>query len=84
MSPQPTADLPANDQFLPARAVWTRYGVTSMSLYRWLDDEELNFPRPVYLGRFRHWRLSELVAWEASRPRIGKPFRVSAHGVEVA
>jgi hypothetical protein len=28
------------DSFLPARSVWERYGVTSMSLYRWLDDEE--------------------------------------------
>jgi predicted DNA-binding transcriptional regulator AlpA len=61
---KPTAD------FLPASAVWTRYGVTSMTIHRWLADPDLNFPRPFYLGRFRFWRIAELVAWEASQPRV--------------
>lgn len=73
MSAQPTADLPANDRFLPARSVWERYGITSMTLWRWARDKEMGFPEPVYFGRFRHWRLSDLVAWEASRPKTGKP-----------
>jgi predicted DNA-binding transcriptional regulator AlpA len=63
-----------DDSFLPARAVWERYGVTSMSLYRWLKDPSVGFPVPVYLGRFRYWKLADLIAWEASRPRTGKPF----------
>ncbi len=60
----------ALDGFLPARAVWERYGVTSMSLYRWLADPALDFPRPLYLGRFRYWRFSELEEWERKQPRV--------------
>ena len=55
------------EQFLPARQVWERYGVTSMTLWRWLRDPDLRFPRPMRIGRFRYWRLSDLVAWERSR-----------------
>lgn len=58
------------DGFLPARAVWERYSVTAMSLYRWLADDTLVFPRPVYIGRFRYWRRSELEEWERTRPRV--------------
>ena len=59
---------------LPARAVWERYGVTSMSLHRWISEPSLAFPAPVYIGRFRYWRLSDLLAWEASRPRKGAAY----------
>lgn len=60
---------PAEVGYLPARAVWSRYGVTSMTLHRWLRDPKLNFPEPTYLGRFRYWRLADLEAWERSQPR---------------
>jgi predicted DNA-binding transcriptional regulator AlpA len=53
--------------YLPARVVWERYGVTSMTLYRWIASD-LDFPAPVYLGRFRYWKIADLLAWEASRP----------------
>ena len=55
--------------FLPARKVWERYGVTSMTLHRWLADPRLEFPAPIYLGRFRYWRLTDLLRFEADRPR---------------
>jgi predicted DNA-binding transcriptional regulator AlpA len=55
------------DHFLPARKVWERYGVTSMTLWRWIHDDKL-FPPPVYIRRFRYWRLSDLVAWERRNP----------------
>ena len=59
-----------SDSFLPASGVWSRYGVTSMTLHRWLADAEMNFPRPFYLGRFRFWHIAELKAWEAKQPRV--------------
>jgi predicted DNA-binding transcriptional regulator AlpA len=59
--------------FLPARAVWERFGVTAMTLYRWQSDEKLAFPRPIYIGRFRYWKLDDLRTWEASRPNVGTP-----------
>jgi predicted DNA-binding transcriptional regulator AlpA len=58
-----------DNAFLPASGVWTRYGVTSMTIFRWLRDEKLNFPKPVYIGRFRFWRVSELETFEAKQPR---------------
>ena len=56
-----------NSKFLPARRVWERYGVTSMTLWRWLRDESIGFPQPVRIGRFRYFRIAELEAWEAKR-----------------
>jgi predicted DNA-binding transcriptional regulator AlpA len=63
-----------SENFLPASSVWNRYGVTSMTIHRWLPDPDLQFPRPFYLGRFRFWRIAELEAWEAKQPRVPKPF----------
>jgi len=56
-------------EFLTARQTWERYGVTQMTLWRWLRNEAMNFPQPVYFGRFRYFRLSELEAWEQNQPR---------------
>jgi predicted DNA-binding transcriptional regulator AlpA len=53
--------------FLPAAQVRQRYGVTDMSLWRWLKDESLAFPRPMRIKGRRFWRLAELRAWEDAR-----------------
>lgn len=55
------------DVFLPAGRVRARYNVSDMSLYRWLRDETLNFPKPIYINRYRYWRLADLLAWERTR-----------------
>jgi predicted DNA-binding transcriptional regulator AlpA len=68
-----TANKIAGEGYLPARAVWERYSVSSMTLYRWLASAGMGFPPPIYLGRFRYWRLADLHAWEASRPSISTP-----------
>jgi predicted DNA-binding transcriptional regulator AlpA len=60
-------DRGRGSRFFPARWVWERYGITSMTLYRWILDERMNFPKPVYFGRFRYWRISDLEAWERVR-----------------
>jgi predicted DNA-binding transcriptional regulator AlpA len=38
------------DRYLPARAVWERYGVTNMSIYRWVANKDMGFPQPFYIG----------------------------------
>jgi len=53
--------------YLPAGQVRSRYGVSDMSLWRWLRDEALAFPQPLKIHNRRYWKLSELQAWEASR-----------------
>ena len=60
--------------WIGANAVRERYlhagrPITAMTLHRWIRDPRLNFPEPTYFGRFRFWRIEEIEAWEASRPR---------------
>ena len=55
------------DRFLPTGQVRARYGVSDMSLWRWLRDETLNFPRPIRISKRKYWRLSDLVEWERAR-----------------
>lgn len=52
------------DQYLKGRSVWERYGVSNMTLHRWVRDESLGFPAPTYIGRYRYWKLADLEAWE--------------------
>lgn len=59
----------SSDVFLPARKVWERYGVTYMTLWRWQNSPKMGFPDPIYLGNLRYWRLADILAWEATRPR---------------
>ena len=56
-------------EYLPAEAVWRRYGVSSMTGWRWLQREDMKFPRPHYIGRCRYFRIAELEEWERSLPR---------------
>ena len=53
------------NRYLPANKVWERYGVSSMTIWRWLHDERIGFPKPIYIGRFRYWNIAELEEWEA-------------------
>jgi predicted DNA-binding transcriptional regulator AlpA len=57
----PEARIPANE---------VRHlcgGVSDMTLHRWLNSETLAFPRPIYIGRRRYWRRSEIVTWMNTR-----------------
>ena len=54
----------AEEKFLPAPRVLDRYSVSQMTLHRWLKNPEMGFPVPTYFGRYRYWRLSELLAYE--------------------
>jgi predicted DNA-binding transcriptional regulator AlpA len=59
-----------SEELIPAAAVRRRQGgISDMTLYRRLNDPSLGFPKPLYIGRLRFWRLAELEAWERSLPR---------------
>ena len=63
----------ASDKKLPARVVWGRFGKTSKTLDRWIKDDRLGFPRPMYIRNRRYFREAELIEWErvqASKPRL--------------
>jgi hypothetical protein len=49
---------------LPARLVWQRYAITSRTLNRWLEREDLGFPLPLRVNGRRYWYEAELTGWE--------------------
>lgn len=38
-------------------------GVCDMTIRRWLDRPELQFPRPIFIARRRYWKEAEIIAW---------------------
>lgn len=54
----------SSDTLTPAGVVSRRYGRSVRTIDRWLDDDELGFPRPVVIRGRRYWRESDLVEWE--------------------
>ncbi|QDM16843.1 hypothetical protein FNL55_13180 [Tardiphaga sp. vice352] len=61
---------------IPTAQLRARYGgVSHMWVERRLKDDVL-FPRPVYLGKRRFWRLDDLTVWE--RIRAAHTIAVSA------
>lgn len=59
---------PVQDRYINAATVREICGgISDMSLFRWLKDEELNFPRPAVIQRNRYWREAEVRAWMADR-----------------
>ena len=54
--------------YLKATQVRERYGgISDMTLWRWLRDEQLGFPKPCRINRMRYWNDSELTEWERVR-----------------
>jgi len=42
-------------------------GISDMTLWRWLHDPALGFPRPTYIGRRRYWREADVAEWLAAQ-----------------
>ena len=45
-------------------------GISDMTLWRWLHDEDLDFPKPIYIGRRRYWKEGEIVSWLEDRAAL--------------
>jgi predicted DNA-binding transcriptional regulator AlpA len=41
--------------------------VSDMTLWRWLHDTSLNFPKPTYIGKRRYWKESDVIGWLEQR-----------------
>jgi hypothetical protein len=53
--------------------VRARYSdITEMTLWRWLRDEKLGFPKPYVINRRRSWDEAELDAFDRTRRRLGR------------
>ena len=65
--------MPEKAEYIGARRVRQRYdNISDMTLWRWIRDPDMGFPKPVYLGRYRFWRVADLQRWEAEQARRGK------------
>lgn len=52
------------DKLITAAEVRARFGdISDMTLWRWLDDAALGFPRPVRIQRRRFFREAEIEAF---------------------
>ena len=40
-------------------------GISDMTLWRWMHDENMAFPRPIVINRRRYFRASEIEAFQA-------------------
>ncbi len=40
-------------------------GVSDMTVWRWLRDERVQFPKPVSINKRNYWRRGDLRAWQA-------------------
>ena len=53
---------------IPANAVQKLCGdISAMTLHRWLNNTELDFPRPMYIGPRRYWREADVIDWLESQ-----------------
>lgn len=58
------------NEYLTASNVRKRYGdISDMTLWRWLNDPKLHFPRPIVINRRRLFPRAELETWERARAR---------------
>ena len=57
-----------DEEFVPSGQLRAELGeISDMTLWRWLRDSGLNFPRPVQIRNRRYWRRSEVDRWKATR-----------------
>jgi predicted DNA-binding transcriptional regulator AlpA len=55
-------------RYLTGPQLCARYSISDMTLWRWLQDAEIGFPRPAMRVRERrYWLESDLVAWERAQ-----------------
>jgi len=48
-------------------------GISDMSLWRWLNTPDLEFPQPIVIRRRRYFLEAEIADWIASRLTAAKP-----------
>lgn len=55
-------------RWLRASQVRERYGhISDMTLWRWVNDPRLRFPKPTYVNRNRLWAEDQLDEFDAQR-----------------
>ena len=55
---------------ISAKQICQRYKIVTRTLGRWLENETLNFPKPVVINGRRYFREKRLEEWERRRAAI--------------
>lgn len=68
----PTSRSPQEREMAPTiyvtgPQVQRRYQKSHITIWRWIHDATLGFPKPLVLNRLNYWRLADLEAWEAGQ-----------------
>lgn len=53
-----------HNEWLTGSQVARRFGISPMSLWRWIRDPRLGFPAPTRIRQRNYWRAAEIVEWE--------------------
>ncbi|MGJ8588801.1 MAG: helix-turn-helix transcriptional regulator [Yoonia sp.] len=56
-----------NQIFVTGPQVQARYQKSHVTIWRWMNDAKLDFPKPIQINRLNYWRLSDLEKWEAAQ-----------------
>ena len=60
-----------NQRRLTATQVRDRLGgISDMTLWRWLQDEGLGFPKPAVIKRRRYFLEADIEKWEAAHIQV--------------
>lgn len=51
-------------KYAPSKVVRERYGVSDMSLWRWVRDKKMGFPQPIIINRRKFWDFDDLDAFD--------------------
>jgi predicted DNA-binding transcriptional regulator AlpA len=56
--------------YLTRPQVRARYQISEMTMWRWEQNLDLNFPKPMVVGRRKYFKEEELTAWERDRAKV--------------
>ena len=59
--------MAVNDTHLHLNEVLVRFGISNMTLRRWMANPEIDFPKAIKVANRRYFRLSDIEAWELKR-----------------
>lgn len=57
----------SNRKYLTGPQVEQRYQRTRMTIYRWENDPEMGFPKPIVINGRKYHEETQLDAWDQAR-----------------
>ncbi len=53
-----------DNQLIPSKPLREKLGgISDMTLWRWLNNPEIDFPRPIMISKRRYWRELGIDEW---------------------